>query len=103
MHSLVTVIFKDKAPITVELTSEQAMARDDAREWLLEKTTAERGYGARPLKRALTKYVEDELSEALIQGDISETGEIEVYCSDGRLRFRSAAFENLEGSLVEKK
>ena len=76
---------------------------DDAREWLLEKTTAERGYGARPLKRALTKYVEDELSEALIQGDISETGEIEVYCSDGRLRFRSAAFENLEGSLVEKK
>lgn len=34
MHSLVTVIFKDQAPITVELNSEQAMARDDAREWL---------------------------------------------------------------------
>lgn len=40
MHSLVTVIFKDKAPITVELTTEQAMPRDEAREWLDEQFIA---------------------------------------------------------------
>src|SRR5690606_35534837 len=38
---------------------------DEARKWLIEKTCADRSYGARPLKRALQKYVEDELSEAL--------------------------------------
>jgi hypothetical protein len=34
MHSLVTVIFKDRDPITVELSTKQAMPRDEAREWL---------------------------------------------------------------------
>ena len=32
------------------------------------KTCADRSYGARPLRRALQKYIEDPLSEALIQG-----------------------------------
>ena len=49
--------------LTIQLT-------DEARTWLIEKTCADRSYGARPLKRALQKYVEDELSEALIQGDV---------------------------------
>ncbi len=40
MHSLVTVLFKDNAPITVELTTDQAMPRDDAREWLDEQFIA---------------------------------------------------------------
>lgn len=62
---------------------------DDARRWLIEKTIADRSYGARPLKRAIQKFVEDELSEALIQGDIAEGSDIEVGLTDGRFVFRS--------------
>jgi len=33
-------------------------------------------FGARPLKRAIQKYLEDELAELLLSGDAGETGEI---------------------------
>jgi ATP-dependent Clp protease ATP-binding subunit ClpC len=69
---------------------------DDARQWLIEKTCADRSYGARPLKRALQKYVEDELSEALIQGQVAEESEIEIICTDGGLAFRPVTSEQLE-------
>jgi len=45
----------------------QVVLSPEARQWILEKTCADRNYGARPLRRALQKYVEDPLSEALIQ------------------------------------
>jgi ATP-dependent Clp protease ATP-binding subunit ClpC len=60
-----------------------------ARTWLIEKTCADRSYGARPLKRALQKYVEDELSEALIQGNVTDASTIEVYPDGDRLTFRT--------------
>ncbi len=48
---------------------------DEAKKWIIEKTASDRTYGARPLRRALQKYVEDPLSEALIAGGIArETG-----------------------------
>ncbi|HQU94390.1 MAG TPA: ATP-dependent Clp protease ATP-binding subunit, partial [Pyrinomonadaceae bacterium] len=49
---------------------------DEARRWLIDKTLVDRNYGARPLKRAIQKFIEDELSEALIQGDISESSDV---------------------------
>jgi ATP-dependent Clp protease ATP-binding subunit ClpC len=67
--------------IAISLTAE-------ARDWLIEKTCADRSYGARPLKRALQKYVEDELSEALIQGTLTDESMIEVFREDDRLGFR---------------
>jgi ATP-dependent Clp protease ATP-binding subunit ClpC len=69
---------------------------DEARKWLVEKTFVDRSYGARPLKRALQKYVEDELSEALIQGQISEESEIEIYPDGEKLAFRPVPAEVLE-------
>lgn len=65
----------------------------EARLWLIEKTLADRSYGARPLKRAIQKFIEDELSEALIQGDISEGSQIEVTLEDGRFAFKPVAAE----------
>ena len=62
-----------KRTMEIKLTGE-------AKTWLIDKTCADRSYGARPLKRALQKYVEDELSEALIQGEIGEASTIEVFC-----------------------
>ncbi|MBX3293593.1 MAG: ATP-dependent Clp protease ATP-binding subunit [Acidobacteria bacterium] len=68
---------------------------DDARRWLIDKTCADRKYGARPLKRALQRYVEDELSEALIQGDLEPDSIIEVGVSGDGLAFRRVVDEAL--------
>jgi ATP-dependent Clp protease ATP-binding subunit ClpC len=62
---------------------------DDAKRWILEKTCSDRSYGARPLRRALQKYVEDPLSEALIQGQLGEASLVEMYVEGGELGFRS--------------
>jgi ATP-dependent Clp protease ATP-binding subunit ClpC len=62
---------------------------DDAKRWILDKTCADRSYGARPLRRALQKYVEDPLSEALIQGQLGEASLVEMYVDNGALNFRS--------------
>ncbi len=58
---------------------------EEAKTWLMDKTCADRSYGARPLKRALQKYVEDEISEALIQGAIEEGSVIEIICENDKL------------------
>jgi len=75
---------------------------DESRAWLIEKTCADRSYGARPLKRALQKYVEDELSEALIQGDITEQSAVEVYLESDHLMFRTVTDAELEKQLTHK-
>ncbi len=51
----------------------------------------DQNYGARPLKRAIQKYIEDPLSEKLLLGDFTRTDEIEVdVAPDGeRLAFRA--------------
>jgi ATP-dependent Clp protease ATP-binding subunit ClpC len=61
---------------------------EDAAKFILEKTSADRSYGARPLRRALQKYVEDPLSEALIQGTLPRPSELEVYRGDTGLFVR---------------
>ncbi|MBK6421780.1 MAG: ATP-dependent Clp protease ATP-binding subunit [Gemmatimonadetes bacterium] len=51
----------------------------------------DQNYGARPLKRAIQKYIEDPLSEKLLLGEFTKTDEIEVdVAPDGeRLAFRA--------------
>ncbi len=61
----------------------------EAARWILEKTCADRSYGARPLRRALQKYVEDPLSEALIQGEIHPPAVLEVIVENEALYYRS--------------
>ena len=85
----------EKRTLQIRLTAE-------AQSWLIEKTCADRSYGARPLKRALQKYVEDELSEALIQGEISEESILEVFCEKDKLAFRAVQLEKLEEEFFEK-
>src|SRR6202000_1353067 len=67
---------------------------DDAKRWIIEKTASDRTYGARPLRRALQKYVEDPLSEALIAGGIAERPAfLEVYLENNALFYRPIAQE----------
>lgn len=61
----------------------------EAGRWILEKTCADRSYGARPLRRALQRHVEDPLSEALIQGEIQCPAILEVIVSNDVLYYRS--------------
>lgn len=78
----------------------QVQMTEDAKRWIVEKTCADRTYGARPLRRALQKYVEDPLSEALIQGRFNETSVIEVYLEGDALQYRAVALEELDDTLL---
>ena len=70
---------------------------DDAKHWILEKTLTDRSYGARPLRRALQRYIEDPLSEALIAGGIVQRPAfLEVYMENNSLYYRPVAAEGEE-------
>jgi ATP-dependent Clp protease ATP-binding subunit ClpC len=56
----------------------------DVVDWIIEVTCKDRSYGARPLRRAIQRYVEDPLSEELIRGHL-RGGEVEVYLDAGAL------------------
>ncbi len=54
----------------------------------------DRTYGARPLRRALQRYVEDPLSEALIAGHILDRPAfLEVYLANNQLFYRPVGQE----------
>ena len=59
--------------------------RDEAIDWLLRKTLKDRSYGARPLRRALQRHVEDALSEAFIRGAVVPGAPVEIGVSDDAL------------------
>jgi ATP-dependent Clp protease ATP-binding subunit ClpC len=60
----------------------------EAAKYIIDKTLGDRSYGARPLRRALQKFIEDPLSEALIQGLLPRPGELEVYLGDTGIFYR---------------
>ncbi len=76
--------------ITLEL-------EDDARVFL-----ADRGYdpayGARPLKRAIQKYVQDPLAEKVLQGEFPDGSVIKVVAGSDRLNFKRGAGANKEAA-----
>jgi len=67
---------------------------DDAKRWIVNKTCADRSYGARPLRRSLQKYVEDPLSEALIQGQLADASLVEMFVDGAALNFRSITIDD---------
>jgi len=74
---------------------------DEAKKWILSQTLTDRSYGARPLRRALQKYIEDPLSEALIQGTITtRPAFIEVFLEGNKLFYRPVDSKENEGVLL---
>jgi ATP-dependent Clp protease ATP-binding subunit ClpC len=70
---------------------------DEAKKWIIEKTASDRTYGARPLRRALQRFVEDPLSEALIGGGIVQRPAfLEVYMENNALFYRPIAADGEE-------
>jgi ATP-dependent Clp protease ATP-binding subunit ClpC len=76
--------------INVNLGAKQIKIKlmPDAAKYILEKTCNDRSFGARPLRRALQKYIEDPLSEALIQGSLPRPADLEVYLGDSGIYCR---------------
>jgi ATP-dependent Clp protease ATP-binding subunit ClpC len=58
-------------------------------DWIIDATCRDRSYGARPLRRAIQRYIEDPLSEELIRGEL-RTGTVEIYIDHGTLAWRAA-------------
>ncbi len=68
---------------------------EEAKLWILEKACRDKNYGARPLRRAIQRYIEDPLSEAMIQGQLKETPNVEVYLEGTQLWYRAADREEV--------
>ena len=58
----------------------------DAKKFLLEKGTDIK-YGARPLRRAIQKYLEDELSDMILRSELSNGNTVKVDLGDNKLNF----------------
>lgn len=66
-----------KQNIFVEFTHE-------AKKFILDKSI-DREYGARPLRRSITKYVEDVISEEILLGNIGSNDNVEALVKGGKL------------------
>ena len=71
----------------------------EALDWLITVTCRDRSYGARPLRRALQRHIEDPLSEELIRGRL-RSGAIEVYLDGDSLRYRPAGTDETGHALA---
>ena len=59
---------------------------DSSKQFLLQKGT-DLKYGARPLRRAIQRYVDDELSELILKADLKNGQTVDIDCKDDKLIF----------------
>jgi ATP-dependent Clp protease ATP-binding subunit ClpC len=85
----ITHIMIKRLNLGLEERGIQISATDEVCAWLVELTSQERAFGARPLRRAIQRHIEDALSEAMIQGRFQSQGLIEAYLEGDRLEFRT--------------
>lgn len=59
---------------------------DEVKDFILEKGY-DKKYGARPLRRTIQKYIEDELAELYLKGEFKDVSHIKIYMKDGKVNF----------------
>ncbi len=74
---------------------------DEARRWLAEEGFDPQ-FGARPLRRALQKYVESPLSVKLLRGEFAAGSRVRVSVGEGELVFTPLSDEQEESEAEEK-
>ena len=57
-----------------------------AKQYILDKGT-DLKYGARPLRRAIQRYIEDEIADMLLKGELLNGNTISISVKDGELKF----------------
>ncbi|MGH8100075.1 MAG: AAA family ATPase, partial [Chthoniobacterales bacterium] len=83
----------------VDLETEKVLARikakevhielkESAKEFLIEKGYDPQ-YGARPMRRAVERYLEDPLAEELLRGNVKAGDTVEVIAENGKLIFKT--------------
>lgn len=60
---------------------------EDAKKYIFERSI-DHEYGARPLRRSITKYVEDAISEEILLGNIKYGDKIEASVEDGNIVYK---------------
>ena len=94
LHLLVGQLNRHLADRQLEITVTSEVVT-----WIIDQTCHDRSYGARPLRRAMQRHIEDPLSEAMIRGHLGK-GSIEVYLDAGTLAFREVGDANKGSKLV---
>jgi len=74
--------------IALENKSIKLEVSDEAKKYILEKGIDIK-YGARPLRRAIQRYIEDEISEMILRGEVEVNQTIEIHIEDEKLKFTS--------------
>ncbi|MBO5712916.1 MAG: ATP-dependent Clp protease ATP-binding subunit, partial [Clostridia bacterium] len=82
---IASLIFKSLSERVFELGIELVID-ESAIDFIVEKAF-DVNYGARPIKRAISKYVEDVLSDAIIEKDIEDGDRVTVYVDDGKIEY----------------
>ena len=82
---IVDLMLKDTSSALLDKNITMEVSKE-AKDYLLEKGTNLK-FGARPLRRAIQRYVEDEISERILRGDIVDGDNIKVFRDGDKLVF----------------
>lgn len=86
LTQIVTLLLNDVQKRLAEMDIE-LIIKDEVKSYLLKHGT-DTIYGARPLKRAVQRYLQDPLAEQLLQKSIKSMQKIIVYCVEDKLTFK---------------
>ena len=82
---IITASLLDQSVKRLATAGISVRSEDSAVEYLLEKGYDE-VYGARPLRRAVTRFVEDAITEKMLSGELRFGDSVRLFASDGCLR-----------------
>jgi len=77
----------DKVLARIKAKEVHIELKQSAKEFLIEKGYDPQ-YGARPMRRAVERYLEDPLAEELLRGNVKSGDHVEVAVVEGKLSFR---------------
>ncbi|MDB4651510.1 ATP-dependent Clp protease ATP-binding subunit [Verrucomicrobia bacterium] len=98
-ESLITILTLETEKVLTRLKSKNIdlVLSDKAKDFLVEKGY-DPDYGARPMRRAVERYLEDPLAEEILKGSLLDNLRINVIVEEDHLVFRQEA--NIEGEAV---
>ena len=98
-ESLITILGLETDKVLTRLKNRKInlILSESAKEFLVEKGY-DPDYGARPMRRAVERYLEDPLAEEILKGSLQDNLTITVVVEDDHLAFRQEA--NIEGEAV---
>jgi ATP-dependent Clp protease ATP-binding subunit ClpC len=98
-EDLITILTLETEKVLTRLKKKniELILSDEAKDFLVEKGY-DPAYGARPMRRAVERYLEDPLAEEILKGSLCDNQPIQVVVEDDHLAFTQEA--NIEGEAV---